>query len=321
MKVLIIDDDPDALEVAKARLSKEGLDIVCAEGGVAGLKAARIEGPDLILLDLDMPDISGFEVCRNLKADAELCMIPVLFLSGSTTPEDKIFGQDLGADDYVTKPFDAFELRARVRAALRTKHLQDMLFEHAHIDPLTGLPNRRALMERLQQEWARIERHAGRLSFIMADIDGFKGVNDRYGHHVGDKILQQVAGVLSRQCRENDLPARLGGDELAIVVPGDNAAAAVHLAERCRREFAKTCFAVRQDTFAVTASFGVADSVGVTSLGALMRRADEALYRAKEAGRNRVQAWAENTTPGSPLPIVPLDPADVDSPESHLATE
>jgi diguanylate cyclase (GGDEF)-like protein len=321
MKVLIIDDDPDALEVAKARLSKEGLDIVCAQGGVPGLKAARTEDPDLILLDLDMPDISGFDVCRSLKADAELCMIPVLFLSGSTTPEDKIIGLDLGAVDYVTKPFDAFELRARVRAALRTKHLQDMLFEHAHIDPLTGLPNRRALMERMQQEWARIERHAGRLSFIMADIDGFKGVNDRYGHHVGDKILQQVAGVLNEQCRENDLPARFGGDELAIVVPGENAAAAVHLAERCRREIARTCIAVRQETVAVTASFGVADLEGVTSLGALMRRADEALYRAKAAGRNQVQAWAENATPGSPLPIVPLDPNGVDSPESHLATE
>ena len=163
-----------------------------------GLKAARSEEPDLILLDLDMPDISGFDVCRSLKADAELCMIPVLFLSGSTTPEDKIVGLDLGAVDYVTKPFDAFELRARVRAALRTKHLQDMLFEHAHIDPLTGLPNRRALMERLQQEWARIERHGGRLSFIMADIDDFKSVNDRFGHHVGDKILQKVAGAHRR---------------------------------------------------------------------------------------------------------------------------
>lgn len=115
MKVLIIDDDPDALEVAKARLTKEELEIVCAEGGFLGLKAARQEDPDLILLDLDMPDISGFEVCRNLKADPELCMIPVLFLSGSTTPEDKIVGLDLGAVDYVTKPFDAFDSAASGR--------------------------------------------------------------------------------------------------------------------------------------------------------------------------------------------------------------
>ena len=320
MKVLIIDDDPDALEVARARLIKEGLDIVCAQGGVLGLKAARNEEPDLILLDLDMPDISGFDVCRSLKADAELCMIPVLFLSGSTTPEDKIIGLDLGAVDYVTKPFDAFELRARVRAALRTKHLQDMLFEHAHIDPLTGLPNRRALMERLQQEWARIERHGGYLSFIMADIDGFKSVNDSFGHHVGDKILQQVAGVLPEQCRENDLPSRFGGDELAIVVPGETAAKAVHLAERCRHEIAKACVAVRLELVSVTASFGVTDSEGVSSLGALMRRADEALYLAKKGGRNQVQPWTEIAAAAVPLPLVSIDPNSVDSPESHVAS-
>jgi len=315
VKVLIIDDDPDALEVAKARLTKEGLDIVCVQGGVLGLKAARREEPDLILLDLDMPDISGFDVCRSLKADTELCMIPVLFLSGSTTPEDKIIGLDLGAVDYVTKPFDAFELRARVRAALRTKHLQDMLFEHAHIDPLTGLPNRRALMERLQQEWARLERHGGRLSFIMADIDYFKNINDRFGHHVGDKVLQQVAGAVIGQCREDDLPTRFGGDELAIVVPGENATMAVHLAERCRRAIAKACVAVQHEMVTVTASFGVADSEGISSLGALMKRADEALYRAKNAGRDQVQSYAENVAHAAPLPVVPIDANNSDSAE------
>ena len=135
MKVLIIDDNRDALEVAKIRLVKECLEIVCAEGGVRGLEAARRERPDLILLDLDMPDMSGFDVCRALKADQEMCMTPVLFLSGSAGAEDKVRGLDLGAVDYVAKPFDAFELRARVRAALRTKHLQDMLFDHAAYRP------------------------------------------------------------------------------------------------------------------------------------------------------------------------------------------
>jgi two-component system, cell cycle response regulator len=320
VKVLIIDDDPDALEVARARLMKEGLEIVCVQGGVLGLKAARTEEPDLILLDLDMPDISGFDVCRSLKADTELCMIPVLFLSGSTTPEDKIAGLDLGAVDYVTKPFDAFELRARVRAALRTKHLQDMLFEHAHIDPLTGLPNRRALMERLQQEWARIERHGGQISFIMADIDYFKNVNDRYGHHVGDKILQQVAGALTSQCRDNDLPSRFGGEEFAIVVPGEAATNAVRLAERCRHAVANACVAVQHEMVAVTASFGVADSDGVASLGVLMKRADEALYRSKESGRNQVQAYSTIPAIGARLPIGPVDASHLDATDVHPAT-
>ena len=248
MKLLIIDDSPDALEVAKTRLAKENLDILCAEGGIAGLEIARREKPDLILLDLEMPDMCGFDVCRALKADAELCMIPVLFLTGSATAEDKVRGLDLGAVDYVTKPFDAFELCARVRAALRTKHLQDLLIEHAHIDPLTGLPNRRALMERLQREWARIQRHKGRLSCIMADIDHFKRVNDVYGHHMGDKMLQEVAQAIGRQCREMDLPARYGGEEFVVVVPDETAAGAACLAERCRQEVAKVRVVVRNET-------------------------------------------------------------------------
>lgn len=309
MKILIIDDDPDALEVAKTRLSKEGLDILCTDGGASGLTIARQETPDLILLDLDMPDMSGFDVCRALKADAELCMIPVLFLSGSTTAEDKIQGLDLGAIDYVTKPFDSFELRARVRAALRTKHLQDMLFEHGHIDPLTGLPNRRALTERLQQEWSRIERHGGRLSFIMADVDHFKQVNDRYGHHVGDRLLQEISAAIAAECRDIDLPARFGGEEFAIVVPDETVTGAVHLAERCRRRIARACTAVHDEVVAATASFGVADASGASSPEALMKRADEALYRAKDAGRNRVQA-IDNA--GSP-PLAPVDDAVLDS--------
>ncbi|MBN1394626.1 MAG: diguanylate cyclase [Pirellulales bacterium] len=305
MKVLMIDDSPDALAVAKARLAKEHLDIVTAGGGVSGLEAAHHEKPDIILLDVDMPDMSGFEVCRALKADAELCMIPVLFLSGATTPEDKVQGLDLGAVDYVAKPFDAFELRARVRAALRTKHLQDLLMEHAHIDPLTGLPNRRALMERLQCEWARIERHGGQMAFIMADLDHFKRVNDLYGHHIGDKLLQETARAIADQCRENDLPARYGGEEFSIVVPDEAAVSAVHLAERCREKICECCVVVRNETVKVTASFGVADSLNLSSIDEMMRRADEALYWAKEAGRNRVQSNAVASLPAAPINAAP----------------
>jgi diguanylate cyclase (GGDEF)-like protein len=290
MKILIVDDSPEALAVAKVRLSKESVDILCAESGTAGLEAARREKPDLILLDVEMPDMSGFEVCRALKAEAELCMIPVLFLTASSTPEDKVRGLDLGAVDYVTKPFDAFELRARVRAALRTKHLQDLLIEHAHIDPLTGLPNRRALMERLQREWARIERHGGRLSFVMADIDHFKRVNDAFGHHIGDRLLQEVAKAIAEQCRLGDLPARYGGEEFAIVVPDVPASSAAHLAERCRQKIEQIRLVEKNGTVSATTSFGVADAAGVASCEALVKRADEALYQAKQSGRNRVLA-------------------------------
>jgi two-component system, cell cycle response regulator len=307
MKLLIIDDNVDALEVAKARLAKENLNIFCAEGGIAGLEVAQREKPDLILLDLEMPDLCGFDVCRALKADAELCMIPVLFLTGSASAEDKVRGLDLGAVDYVTKPFDAFELCARVRAALRTKHLQDLLIEHAHIDPLTGLPNRRALMERLQHEWARIQRHGGHLSLIMVDIDHFKRVNDAYGHPVGDKMLQEVARAIARQCREVDLATRYGGEEFAIVVPDETAAGAMRLAERCRQAVANVYVAVRHEEVRATASFGVADvdAKSLASPEALIKRADEALYFAKNAGRNLVRSYGSDAAalPG----VLPAD--------------
>ena len=316
MKILIIDDDPVALEIAKARLARENLEIVCAETGLAGLETARNADPDIILLDLDMPDISGFDVCRYLKADPELCMIPVLFLSGSSAAEDKVQGLDLGAVDYVTKPFDAFELRARVRAALRTKHLQDLLIEHAHVDPLTGLPNRRALMERLQAEWARMSRHGGSLAVIMADLDHFKQINDTYGHHAGDKLLQAVSATLARECRETDLPTRFGGEEFAIVVPNESASGAWVLAERCRREIEKSCVVVKDGSIRVTASFGIADSCSAVSPESVLRAADEALYRAKQAGRNQVQANTEATSPGSLTTEV--DPVDAAA-ANHLA--
>jgi diguanylate cyclase (GGDEF)-like protein len=294
-RLLLVDDDVESLAVARARLADDEIEISCATGGRAGLEAAKSQHPDLILLDLDMPDMSGFDVCRILKTDPELCLIPVLFLSGSGTSDDKVRGLDLGAVDYITKPFDDFELRARVRAAIRTKELQDLLIEHAHIDPLTGLPNRRALMDRLRMEWARMQRHGGDLSFIMADIDHFKRVNDTYGHSTGDKALQEVARTIARQCRESDLPARCGGEEFAIVVPNEGLSGAVHLAERCRQAIEKINLPARGEPIRPTASLGVADADGVPSAELLVDRADQALYQAKAAGRNRVAAWPKTS--------------------------
>ena len=290
-RLLLVDDDEELLAVARARLADDNIEISCANGGKTGLEAARSWNPDLILLDLDMPDMSGFDVCRILKADRELCMIPVLFLSGSGTSADKVRGLDLGAVDYITKPFDNFELKARVRAAIRTKELQDLLIEYAHIDPLTGLPNRRALMDRLQMEWARRQRYQGKLAFIMADIDRFKRVNDRFGHSIGDQVLAEVANTIARQCRDTDLPARFGGEEFAILVPHEAKSGAMCLAERCRREIEKVNLQAKAEPLRPTASFGVADASEASSTESLVDHADQALYHAKAAGRNRVAVW------------------------------
>jgi diguanylate cyclase (GGDEF)-like protein len=303
MKVLIVDDSPEAIAVAKARLAKEdNLTILCAEGGRRGLEMLKTERPDLVLLDVDMPDISGFDLCRTIKSDPELCMIPVIFLTGSGGPEDKVRGLDLGAVDYISKPFDAFELRARVRAALRTKHFQDLLINYAQIDPLTSLPNRRALQERMGQEWDRLMRHGGRLAFVMVDLDHFKRVNDTYGHSIGDRVLQEAARVLQGQCRKVDLPVRYGGEEFAIVVPEATAPEAANLAERCRGEIEKTAVKVASGTVGITASFGVSDSDGVGSTDTLIERADRALFQAKASGRNAVMIAAADAQPSVPAP-------------------
>lgn len=288
MKVLIIDDSPSALAIAEARLADEDVTVLCADEGRAGLILASQERPDLILLDVDMPGMSGFDVCRRLKLDVDLRMIPVIFLSGSGDGDSKIRGLDLGAVDYVTKPFDTFELCARVRSALRTKRLQDMLSENAHIDPLTGLANRRALMERLESEWARVQRYDSALSFIMADIDHFKQINDRYGHSAGDRLLQQVSRTIAAQCRQNDLPTRYGGEEFAIIVPDEDADLAATLAERCRCAVAAVPVPADKKRLQITASFGVADTLSAESIEGLIQAADEALYAGKRSGRNIV---------------------------------
>ncbi|MFA6133484.1 MAG: diguanylate cyclase [Phycisphaerae bacterium] len=296
MKIVIIDDSPDALAVAKTRLAHEGHEILCAAGGGEGLETVGREKPDLILLDVDMPGMSGFDVCRWLKDDAATCSIPVIFLSGSNDIGDKVKGLDLGAVDFVTKPFDAFELRARVRAALRTKHLQDLLRRFALIDPLTELPNRRALDDRLAQEWARLLRHGGDLSVIMVDIDRFKSINDRFGHPAGDEVLRQVACLMAACCRETDTPARYGGDEFAVLAPETPTKAAMDFAERLQKSVCSQPLTVHGNSVNVTVSLGVAGHEGINSPEELIHAADQALYLAKSAGRNCVMGSVISST-------------------------
>ncbi len=288
MKVLIIDDDPDSLAVAKLRLRKDGHILISAPSGEEGLQMAASEDPDLILLDVQMPGKSGFQVCEELKSDSRLRNIPVIFLSAADDIKEKVRGLDLGAVDYVTKPFDIFELRARVRAALRTKRLQDLLLVHGEIDYLTEVYNRRVLMERLEQEWSRARRYSTVLSFIMADIDNFKSVNDMFGHPKGDEVLETIASILKNSVRTEDIVGRYGGEEFSIIMINAGSKAAAQAAERYRETIARHVFQSRRGEFSVTVSFGVSDSQGKNSVNHLIASADEALYRAKGSGKNRI---------------------------------
>jgi diguanylate cyclase (GGDEF)-like protein len=285
--LLLIDDSAAVQTLLRARLKDEPIVIHCASDGQAGLKMAAQLVPDLILLDVDMPQPDGFEVCRLLKSDPGLIHVPIIFLTGAASPQEKIRGLELGAIDYITKPFDPAELRARVRAALRLKFMMDLLAQKAQIDALTGLWNRRYFDERLEAEVSMARRAPRPLAVLMIDIDKFKLINDTYGHATGDEVLRRVACLLGESVRTEDIVCRYGGEEFAVIAPNtcDGAAA---LAERLRHAVETMKITFLGKPLHVTASIGVAshDQAPETSLVA---QADAALYRAKQAGRNRVE--------------------------------
>jgi two-component system, cell cycle response regulator len=291
--VLAIDDSPEIHTLLDVRLRPESLVVKHAFGAEEGIAAATACQPDLILLDVDMPGMGGLEVCSILKADPTTTMVPVIFLTGAEAVETKVRGFDLGAVDYVTKPFDAAELRARVRAALRTKRFQDMLSARARVDGLTGLWNRGYFNERLADEVGAYRRHGRDVSLVLLDVDHFKRVNDDYGHPFGDLVLQRIGETLAACSRGVDAACRYGGEELALVLPDTSPEQAALLAERVREAIAAIELRPRGAKVQITASFGVASARdlsahdGVTA-EALVAKADRALYTAKNAGRNRV---------------------------------
>lgn len=291
--VLVIDDSEDIHHLVGARLRSENLRLLRADDAQAGAELAHHHLPDLILLDLDMPGTDGMTLCRQLKNDLALKDIPVIFLTGNIDVATKVQAFELGAVDYVTKPFDAVELKARVRAALRTKRYQDLLANKARIDALTGLWNRGYLDEQLTIETAVMMRSARPVSVALMDLDHFKPINDHHGHPFGDFVLQRVARVLHDTSRDSDIACRYGGEEFALVLRDTPSDHALTLAERLRAEIAALEIQAGDTPVPVTASIGVAGSdrfadPGEVSPAALIEAADGALYRAKSEGRNRV---------------------------------
>jgi two-component system, cell cycle response regulator len=285
-KLLVIDDSESIHALLRVRLRDEPVEIVSALDGVRGLETAKRISPDLILLDVEMPGSNGFAVCQELKRDALTNSVPVIFLTGASSTDEKIRGLDAGAVDYITKPFDAAELRARVRAGLRTKFLLDLLNKKAMIDGLTGLWNRAYFDQRLAAETSLAVRTRRPLSVVMADIDHFKRINDRFGHPCGDEVLRTVGQILSESCRAEEVVCRYGGEEFGIVVPNSPVADAAALAGRFNRVIASHEFICRGVRAPLTCSFGVAE---LAQGGDMVELADQALYQAKQNGRNRVE--------------------------------
>jgi two-component system, cell cycle response regulator len=287
-RVIIIDDSEDIHDLVRLGLYGEPVDLHSAFDGPTGIALARAICPDLVLLDVDMPKPDGFEVCRIFKSDPALSSIPIVFLTGASSTTEKVRGLDLGATDYITKPFDSAELRARVGAALRTKYLVDLLAQRAMIDGLTGLFNRSHFEQRLESELSLARRSAKNLACLMLDVDHFKKVNDQYGHSAGDLVLRTLAQTLMNNCRLEDIVCRLGGEEFVVLCPNTSAINATTLAQRLLQAIADIRLAFRGAVIQITCSIGVADLTSAGEAG-IVQAADQALYRAKNNGRNQIQ--------------------------------
>ncbi len=286
--VLLVDDSRPIHSVVKAWLATEPFRLLSAYGGKEALAAVAQFVPDLVLLDVEMPETDGFEVCRRLKADPATSNIPVVFLTGIASTEQKIRGLELGAVDYITKPFDPAELKARVRATLRTKYLMDLLAERALIDGLTGLWNRACFEKRLESELSMARRRGRPLSCVMIDVDHFKTINDTYGHPVGDEVLRFLGGLLTAACRTEDIVCRYGGEEFGILLPDASADQALIQADRLRLAILDHDAVHHSAPVKIACSFGVAEAHPTDDGPTLIAFADAALYKAKASGRNRV---------------------------------
>jgi two-component system, cell cycle response regulator len=290
--VLVVDDSPLVQRMLSAHLQEEGCRVVCAGSGPEALALARAEPPDLVLLDLILRDADGFEVLRALKDDPRTADSPVIFLSARSDVTNKVRGFELGAVDYVVKPFDHVELRARVRAALRVKRYHDLLSSRSRIDALTGLWNRAYLDRRLADECAGVKRYRRRFALLFLDVDHFKSLNDTYGHPVGDRMLTAIAEALAQSLRGGDSACRWGGEEFAIILAESTREAALTVGLRMRERVSQLELMLGGRSVRRTVSIGVASSDDFESSElspeSIIAAADRALYDAKRGGRDRV---------------------------------
>jgi two-component system, cell cycle response regulator len=298
MQVLIADDDAVSRRLLAKKLSGWGYEVRSVRDGTEAW--AALQGPDaprLAILDWMMPGMTGPALCRELRQPQNEPYTYVLLLTARTDKEDLIAGMDSGADDYLTKPFDAQELKVRLRAGHRILDLQselvaarEALREQATRDPLTCVWNRYAIFDTLGREVSRAAREGSSLAVIMVDLDHFKAINDTYGHPAGDVVLREAARRLQSCLRSYDFVGRYGGEEFLIVLPGSSGANAVELAERLRWALRTEPVAAWNQNIHTTASFGVTatENGARASVEELIRIADVALYRAKK-GRDRIE--------------------------------
>lgn len=291
-RVLIVDDDRSNIRALTGFLKRE-YSVLEAQTGEQALEIAQSpDQPDLILLDIMMPKMDGYEVCRRLKADSRTRQIPIIFVTALDASQNEAKGFELGAVDYITKPFNPLIVKARVRTHVQLKQKTDLFDRMASVDALTKIGNRRGFDLVLEKEIRRAARDGSLLSLILMDIDFFKKFNDFYGHAAGDECLQRVAKAVAGVIhRASDFAARYGGEEFALILPGTDMNGAMHVAEMARH--AVTALNIRHEASDIAEHVSL--SLGIVTVAVdrqtlpldLIQAADNALYQAKKTGRNR----------------------------------
>lgn len=303
-KILVVDDNPSSIDLVTESLNDEGYQFITAGDGSEALAKVRDESPHLVIMDVVMPRMGGYEACRIIKSNQAFGFTPIILMTAREDVGSKVEGLELGADDYLIKPVNPGELAARVKSMLRLKQatdelqqkqaeltkLNEKLKELSITDELTGLFNRRYFYNRCRYEFMRAQRFLTPITCIMLDLDHFKRVNDTYGHLFGDVVLKGIADILRESLRRVDLLARYGGEEMLIILPDTNENGGELVAERLRRAVEEAEFSDGTITVKITISLGAATFPGleIEDYEDLIRTADEALYRAKQSGRNRV---------------------------------
>lgn len=312
--ILLVVDDQASNVLTIYELLKAEYEVCAATSGEDAFAFCRARRPDLILLDVGLPGMDGYEVCRRLKADPETAEIPIIFVTAAGDPTAEVRALDEGAADFIAKPYHATIVQARVRTQMALKRQTDQLRALATTDGLTGLTNRRSFDQALGDEWRRAARDKAAISLLMLDVDRFKSFNDRYGHQAGDLCLQSIATVIKSFARRpGDIVARYGGEEVVILLPRADEAFATKTAEAVRRAIAALAIPHTGNAACggtVTASIGVATlrpQDNITGPDLLVGKADQLLYEAKRKGRNRV--LSEAGLPTEPVPPIPWNEA------------
>ncbi|GAA0342759.1 diguanylate cyclase [Bowmanella denitrificans] len=293
-KVLVVDDQPINLKILGQALAGD-YQVLVASNAEQALQIAILQQPDLILLDIIMQGMDGYQTCRALKQDSRTVNIPVIFSTSMDSEADEVKGLEAGAADYITKPYNLALVKARVRNQMQLKKKTDLLEKLVSLDGLTEIPNRRNFEQHFEVEWRRAQRSGLPLSLCMIDIDSFKQYNDNYGHGAGDICLQRVAQTLASTAkRSGDLVARYGGEEFVVLLPDTELEEASVVSERLRQAIESQAIEHKYSSCAqvVTISAGLAScqvQIGMER-SQLMEEADKFLYEAKQQGRNRVSS-------------------------------